>query len=243
MMLVIFLISISLILLILLIIFSFGNTDKGSKNDINKTDDKPIDQNDNDSLPQKYKIKPTLGDGNCFYSAIYRSLNSKNQLANFCDECINTTYQTKLNCSTEENFIRSIRNLLINDTDYIGEYKKIFNFMIDNFKDPTYINTFQQILKDMGDVRNILIKYQKEGEFSPENLDQFIEDIKKVTTTYGSWVGQIEVKIVEKLLSDCGLDTLIFVGMNSLKKYVSEKHQDDDNKILLLLRGNHYEYI
>lgn len=236
---IIFLLTISFILLILLVVSFVYNDKSNTKSDSNDSNTVPQDN----ELPEKYKIKPTLADGNCFYSAIYRSLNSKNKIFNFCDECINTTYESKLNCSTEENFIRSIRNLLINNTDYIDEYKRIFNSMIDNFKDPSYINTFEQILKDMGDIRNVLIKYQKEGKFSPENLGQFIEDIKKVTNTYGSWVGQVEVKMIQKLLSDCGLDTIIFVGMNSLKKYISEKHEDDKDKILLLLTGNHYEYI
>jgi hypothetical protein len=186
-------------------------------------------------------IKPTLAQGDCFYSAIYRSLKDKNLLQKFCS-CLDNEIQ----CNSEDDFIQSLRNFMSNYSNFEENYMGIFYNILDmKSTDVTFEDDFKAIINYLGDTRNVLKKYNDENKFVKQNINNFITDIKNVIKTRGTYVGEIEVTFVRDILEKCDISLNIIVKTDkSDKEILSEiKEKNSDKNITVILDNNHYEYV
>ena len=192
-----------------------------------------------DKKKDKFEIKKTLADGNCFYSAIYRSLKYKNLLEDLCN-CLS------INCENEKDFINNFRNKLSNSNDLKQQYLNFFNYIINNLNSKTFKETLKILLKDMGDVRDVVKIFIKNNKFKIGNFDEFFLEIQKSIRKNYSYVGQFEVHESLNILLNCGIDSEIFTNKKNAINFVKNMSDDDYNKILVLVlnqRGEHWEYI
>lgn len=189
----------------------------------------------------KYNIKPTLADGNCLYSAIFRSLKDKNLLDKFCD-CIKDVL-----CEDERKFIKTFRSFIVEKDDSISmKYSNIFNHMIENFKNMDFQLNFKEIVKDMGDTRDVLTKFNKKNKFKNKYLEDFIDKIKNVIKEDRSYVGQIEVEESLNLIKECNIFIEIFTNRASAVKFIKKQSLSTINNTIILVLNqhiNHWEYI
>ena len=189
----------------------------------------------------KYSIKPTLSDGNCFYSAIFRSLKDKNLLDKFCD-CIKD-----ISCLKERKFIKTFRSFIVEKDESISMiYSNIFNNMIENFKNVDFQLNFKEIVKDMGDTRDVLIKFNEKNKFKNKYLEKFINKIKNVIKEDRSYVGQIEVEESLNLIKECDIFVEIFTNRASAVKFIKKQNSSTINNTIILVLNqdiDHWEYI
>ncbi len=190
--------------------------------------------------PTKIRQKPTLQDGNCFYSAIYRSLLEKDLI----DELAN---KLSLNLYNENSFILSLRNFLSTHPSFIRSYQDLFYNMVLNFEDKEFIETFKYILFDFADTRYVLIKFYRENKFKNEYLNEFIEDIQKVVQTDGTFVGEIEVSVLLEILKESSIskiDVSIFHNKEKAILFASNKSDEEKSNLLIfLLENEHWTYL
>jgi hypothetical protein len=185
-------------------------------------------------------IKPTLAQGDCFYSAIYRSLRDKNLLQNFCN-CLKN-----IKCVSEADFIQSFRNFIANDKKLVEEYINIFYSIIsEKSTDENFESNFNEIVKSLGDTRNVFINFNKENKFFPQNSQNFITDIQNIIKKRQTFVGQTEVTITKKLLENCNIPLIIIITDDKSNEQIFKeiKENNSNNKVLVVLSGTHYEYV
>ena len=184
------------------------------------------------------KTKKTLTNGDCLFSAVFRSLRDKNLLDKF-----NNCYQDFGNDETK--FIKNLRFYLSTDNILLTQYKNMFNNIVNNFKtDKYYSAIFKTILEDLGDIRNILKHYKKNKMFKNSNLTQFLEDVQKEIRKEGSYTGQFEVEAIKEMVIGCDIGIELSRNKKELiKKIKSMTETAINDHIFLLLRGEHWEYI
>ena len=198
--------------------------------------------NKSEKLSEKIKIKKTLSNGNCFYSAIYRSLTDKNLLETLYD-CIND-----LRSTNEIIFIEKFRNYLSNYKDIDVQYKQLFDNIEYNLRmDKDYKKTINIILKDMGDSRKIIKKFLKDDKFQNRNKNEFINKIKENIKKDKTYVGEFEVISASNILkNNCDI---IVEKFTNLKNAINNIKNDSDSKrhksIYLIIdqESEHWEYI
>lgn len=180
-----------------------------------------------DEKNKTQKVKPTLANGNCFYSAIYRSLKDKNLLKKIY-KCI-----TELNSRTEVQFIKKARLYISEKEKLIRDYDDLFDNIAENIKkDWNYIFTLREILKSFGDARKVIKEFIREDKFEKEYKGEFIKDIQDVVRKDKTYVGQLEVLNFIESVEKC-----------NIKVYTDKKIKADDNSINLILKYEHWEYI
>jgi hypothetical protein len=186
------------------------------------------------------KIKNTKNDGNCFFSAIFRSLKAKNLLNDFY-KCVNM-----IKSRTEVSFIKNIRKLIAeNGTDDI---KNMFDNLIIISQDK---KTFKLVVDSLGDMNEVLYEYYDENKYRNEYENEFIRDIKKSIQKNGNWVGQLEVDITINLFNNCefeenNLYIRVFNNYQTAKKEIKKEIKENifDRTIYLLNQSeSHYVYI
>ncbi len=188
------------------------------------------------------KIKNTKNDGNCFFSALYRSLRDKNLLNDFY-KCVDM-----VKSRTEVSFIKNIRKLIAeNATDDI---KNMFENLIIISKDK---KTFKLVANSLGDMNEVLYEYFEEDKYTNKYKNEFIQDIQLSIKENGNWVGQLEVDITINLFANCefeenNLYIRIFNNYQTAKREIKkdlDKIQNIFDRTIYLLnqRESHYVYI
>ncbi len=186
------------------------------------------------------KIKNTKNDGNCFFSAIFRSLKAKNLLNDFY-KCVNM-----IKSRTEVSFIKNIRKLIAeNATDDI---KNMFDNLIVISKDK---KTFKLVINSLGDMNEVLQEYYDEDKYHSKYENEFIQDIQKSIQKNGNWVGQLEVDITINLFNNCEFEeNNLYIRVCNNYQTVKKKIKKDkienifDRTIYLLnQKESHYVYI
>jgi hypothetical protein len=186
------------------------------------------------------KIKNTKNDGNCFFSAIFRSLRDKNLLNDFY-KCVDM-----VKSRTEVSFIKNIRKLIAeNATDDI---KNMFENLIIISKDK---KTFKLVADSLGDMNEILYEYFEEDKYNNKYKNEFIQDVQMSIKENGNWVGQLEVDITINLFANCefeenNLYIRVFNNYQTVKREIKkDKIQNIFDRTIYLLnqRESHYVYI
>ena len=197
--------------------------------------------------PTKIRQKPTLQDGNCFYSAIYRSLLEKDLIDEFAAKL-------KLNLDNESSFILSLRYFLSTHPLFIRNYQDLFYNMVLNFQDKEFLETFKYILFDFADTRYVLVKFYKENKFKNEYLNEFIEDIQKIIQTDGTFVGEIEVNTLLSILKESlneesskinsKIDVMLFNNEEKAILFaINKSYEEKSNLLIFLLENEHWTYL
>ena len=184
------------------------------------------------------KTKKTLTNGDCLFSAVFRSLRDKNLLDKF-----NNCYQDFGNDETR--FIKNLRFYLSTDNILLTQYKNMFINIINEINNSeNYSLVFNTMLEDLGDVRDILKHYKKNKLFKNSNLTQFLEDVQKEIRKKGSYTGQFEVEAIKEMVIGCDIGIELSRNKKELiKKIKSMTETAINDHIFLLLRGEHWEYI
>lgn len=196
-------------------------------------------------------IKPTLAQGDCFYSAIYRSLQDKNLLLKFCNS-INKDKPNSINCGSEGDFIQSYRNFLANNINFQESYMGLFSqIIIMKKEDPNFKDDFDLMIQYLNvSIQNLLREYNDDNKFVKSNQSNFIKDIMSIIKTRGTYVGEFEVSFTGNILEKYGIQLNIIMKKKNDTDYKSDKEilqeikdQNSDKNITLILDNDHYEYV
>ena len=144
--------------------------------------------------------KPTLSSGDCFYSALYRSAKERGYLDELVD-CLG------LDIENEEIFIQSLRNVMADEiyndrlpgTQTREGYLDSYDFLVVNYaSDPLM---YKEI------IRGFPYWFQKRFAKGPGDKKTFLQELVSHTMTMTEWVGEIEVKIAQRLFKTyCGIE-------------------------------------
>lgn len=167
-------------------------------------------------------LTENLRQGDCFYSAIYRSLESRGLLG-LVNSCLG------IPIDTEENFIQSARNIValkvIN-----GEAMSIYESYMVNFA--ADIDTLKlQIQSAPQYLQDFMEPKIKAKETNPDldffTYDEFAKEMAKNIRIMGTWSGETEVRSFRNILSGCDIVVDVYVGVKpsgNLPKRVRTKH-------------------
>lgn len=179
-------------------------------------------------------IKPTLTNGDCFYSGIYRSLNERNLLVNV-STCLSLT------SVDETSFIQSFRDKI---ADRIVEGNLQYTHERDGKVD-TY-DYLVGLTGNSGSYRQVTNSYPSwfNDEFGAngESLgdrESFIQRLSSHVRNLGEWVGEIEVRLVTIELEKCNIRLEI---RSNRENKLYKKSQGLDVIHLYNPSEAHYEY-
>lgn len=191
-----------------------------------------------ETTPLNLKVMKTLDNGNCFYSSVYR--NAKyNNLLNKIFACI-----PELNSTTENEFIQKFRAYVSFNID-----DKIIHmfYHLTNLFESHDTDNVALIVNKLGDINDIIIEYIEYDIFSPEYLNDFVLDIKKIIKTDKKYVGQLEVEFIKEKLEGCGIYINIFYDKSSAEQKMNEDVVSNylyKNSLYFINIGEiHYMYI
>ena len=159
---------------------------------------------------QSFKVqgyKPELTDnldqGDCYYSAIYRSAKHQNLLEHLFD-CL------RIPIDSEKYFIKAIREIVAASIEG-GDARSSYESYKDTFENE--LETLKiQIEDSPGYLRKFLDKKIKEKEKSrnPDKVkfytyDQYAKELSENIKQHKTWAGELEVIIVKNVLETCGI--------------------------------------
>jgi len=185
--------------------------------------------------PRPVQTKPTLDDGNCFFSAIFRALQEREGLLQIVATCLT------LDASDEMAFIESFRNKIA-DRIALGNipFHHEKNGIIDSYDYLVGLtansNTYSKV------IAHYPSWFKKEFGEKGEKLgirSSFCERLALHIRTMGEWVGEIEVYIVKEELLQCNIILRIH---NHIETHLL-KNENGKAAIHLHNQGEqHYEY-
>jgi hypothetical protein len=184
-------------------------------------------------------LTENLTNGDCFFSAIYRSLNSRGLIPEIAG-CLDLKH------TSEAEFIQEARNLVATHV-IAGDARDIYvaygeNFLIDldslKFQirsAPVYLQNF--IDKKIKQLEASTAKAEANPRLPPVVVDfytyeEFAIEVAKHIRTSGTWVGETEVTIFRNLLKLCNVVTDVY--SSSMPKTNLPKRGLDD-KIYIYL--------
>lgn len=214
-----------------------------------KSCEKSKKSKENEKNQTKYvpnlKIKNTKNDGNCFFSAIYRSLKDKNLLNDFY-KCVDM-----VKSRTEKSFIKNMR-LLVSE-NAIDDIKNMFDNLLTISRDE---KTFKLVADSLGDMNEVLYEYYEKDKYRKKYEKEFIKDIQKSIQKCGNWVGQLEVDVTINLFANCEFhakqENIIYIRVfnnyqtakREIKREIKKDLEKVDRTIYILnQREAHYVYI
>jgi len=169
---------------------------------------------------KKFKVMKTLENGNCFYSAIYRSAKNNNLLEKLFI-CIPV-----LRADTETTFIKKFRQY-ISDNIPNEILDNLFYSLMELLEDNE--ESFNIAVNKIGDIKDIVIEYVDNELLVPDNVNDFISDIKKFIKKDKKYVGEIEVNFIKNILESCDIHIKIF---NSVDSAINEIQTDSISNVL-----------
>lgn len=211
----------------------------------------------------KRKIKKTLSDGDCFFSALFRSLVSK-QLYNKFISCMKNSKYSNLfenideldeineknknyfntddeSSDNEQTFIISMRNF-ISETDHIENViNNYLEILLDKEESPKSIQIRSE--DDSDYIQKILMKYFTHYNYDYEKIIQFkdkiIQKSKKEIRRQGSYIGGSDYFHIKDIIPElCGISLI------SVKNDLNIEKFNNENTIFLYnIDSNHYKYI
>ena len=181
-------------------------------------------------------IRPTLSQGDCFYSSIFRSLQERDGLLEKIGTCLT------LNTENETIFIQSLRNKIA-ERVVSGNlpFSNQANGRLDMYDSLVqYTNnaqTYTQITK--GFPEWFKMEFGKHGETLGVK-ESFCQRLASHIRTSGEWVGEIEVQIAKEELERCNVTSDIRRSNAEEKLYKTR----GGNDVIYLYNPSelHYEY-
>lgn len=179
-------------------------------------------------------IKPTLTNGDCFYSGIYRSLNERNLLVNV-SACLSLT------SVDETSFIQSFRDkiaerIVAGNLQYThGTHGKVdtYDYLVGLTGNS---GSYRQVTNSYPSWFND--EFGENGE-SLGDRESFIQRLSSHVRNSGEWVGEIEVRLVTQELEKCKIRLEI---RSNRENKLYKKSQGLDVIHLYNPSERHYEY-
>lgn len=188
------------------------------------------------SKAYEYKVGEVIGDGSCFFRALYNAARNTGNIFKLI-ECFmsQTIPNVHLSKWTEDYFVDKIRKQFSNRIKLGNDYnlsREIYEYLLEMYQ--TDKKTYHQILKAFPSWA------VKEFKTAPSSLNKFRNLFAEHVAKRTSWVSELEVRLMQKLLMRCtGLKLVIF---NNLPSNPSNKL--DCNTMYLVNQGEvHYEYL
>ena len=187
---------------------------------------------------KKFKVMKTLENGNCFYSAIYRSAKNNNLLEKLF-VCIPV-----LRADTENTFIKKFREY-ISDNIPNETLDTLFYTLMELYQDNK--DSFNIAVNKIGDIKDVVIEYAENEMLVPEYEGDFIDDIKKAIKKDKKYVGEIEVTFIKEILQSCRLYVKIFNSSDSAINEIQTDYVSNvlykDTLYLINIDEVHYVYL
>jgi hypothetical protein len=184
------------------------------------------------------KIRNTLSQGDCFYSAIYRSAKNNNLLEKLF-VCIPV-----LRADTENTFIKKFREY-ISDNIPNETLDTLFYTLMELYQDNK--DSFNIAVNKIGDIKDVVIEYAENEMLVPEYEGDFIDDIKKAIKKDKKYVGEIEVTFIKEILQSCRLYVKIFNSSDSAINEIQTDYVSNvlykDTLYLINIDEVHYVYL
>ena len=154
-------------------------------------------------------LRHTLSQGDCFFSALYRSLRERDGLLEKIGECLSLTIEN------ESSFIQSLRNRIAKrvsagDLPYSNEKNGRLDMYDSLVQHTGNLETYSEIT--VGFPEWFRTEFGEHGE----NLgvrESFCQRLASHIRTSGEWVGEIEVRVVTEEFENC--DVLIEIRSNN----------------------------
>jgi len=182
-------------------------------------------------------IATTLGDGNCFFSAVFRALRERDGFLEKLKECY-----PELNITEERPFIRTLRNAVARRVDF----ETFFNFYRD-----LYTNDRATLEEQLSDEHgfdpeqiDIIRKYLATDE---PDRERFENEYRKYIRTDTNYASDIEFDGTKNLLRACDIEIITHSESRRKAPSVLSKTVHGVPVIHLYNAGNngegvHYEY-
>ena len=154
-------------------------------------------------------LRHTLSQGDCFFSALYRSLRERDGLLEKIGECL------MLIIENESSFIQSLRNRIAKrvsagDLPYSNEKNGRLDIYDSLVQHTGNLETYSEIT--VGFPEWFRTEFGKHGE-KLGIRESFCQRLASHIQTSGEWVGEIEVRIVTEEFENC--DVLIEIRSNN----------------------------
>lgn len=180
------------------------------------------------------KIKPTLTNGDCFFSAIYRAAIEQNLLGPM-KEC-----HSDLEISNERDFIQSLRDIVARNSP--SHVKNLYN-TLRGWYEANNSNSKNSLNAIMGDTqgfdrwhKDLINKYVLVDR---PNLDKFKSEFKDGLRQKGHYSADVEVGITKQIFEICN----ILIYTHSSEKTTLPRMRDGNNVIHVSNPGaGHYEF-
>ena len=191
------------------------------------------------------RLTDNLSDGNCFYSAIYRSLRSR-ELFNII-ECLNQN-GLEIRRDTEKEFIEDIRQLVAKQIEngavltIYENYKALYEST--NTDD---IETLKIQLENADtNVEEKILEKINEKEKEPSTPffteEEFNSIVVESITTNGNWASEFDTRILRSLFKSCNITIDLYSELRKAPQYLP-KEVDGMNYIYLYNSGgSHYKH-
>ena len=219
------------------------NKIKGKENEDvenENVDEKDEEENDEEENEDgRFKKYDVIGNGDCFYLAIYNSLKktSDGKYLKLLAKCLKEKYDFSINTVREDSFTDDLRKIMADNINI----ETFYNSLKETKEVVNANETIKIMTKDLSkSLKTIVIKYfiDKYND-SEEHKASFIEAVKNHIKTPRNWVsGDLEVVFLVDLLDNCDINVQIQKDKKNFSKSI------DDNTIYLLNNNDsHYEFV
>jgi hypothetical protein len=191
-------------------------------------------------LNKKYNIKNSLGNGNCFYSSIFRAAFEQNIIYNIEHNIkfVNSSYDINIH---ESAFILHIRNIIANKmmTDTYNEIVNIQFESISTIKNATKYNTI------MNEYPTQLKTTYPTFDTFPKEFTEFKKYFAELVRQNYTYSSAIDVTIVTLILKNCGINLYNFNKNELIYNNIKQVKEGStlNNSIIIEYNGtNHYNF-
>ena len=179
--------------------------------------------------------KPTLAQGDCFFSAIYRASKEQGLL-----QKINECSEHDILVTNEDNFITSLRNLVGRNSDDAIRSLYDFLLMLYNSNNQNSKNALKVQMEEPERFdewhKKLMRKYVLNAR---PDFDNFLREFKNGIKTRRRYVCDIEILITKDIFEQCGI---IIDSYSEMQNKLVKRKRGMDVINLYNCGGAHFEY-
>lgn len=182
--------------------------------------------------------KDVRGDGNCFYRALYVSLEKSSLLKRVCEKLFNE------NNISEEDFVQKLRNYLAENIKTLYDEKYIKEKRDNNTEYDTYFdylkgvnnNTFKFFQNEQS--HQFKERFKSINAIKNMNEDEYYAIISELIRTSTIFAAELDIGLVQfLLLKELGINLEI---LSEKKLNIDSLNKDDHLQLYVLKIGEHY---